>query len=74
MLKDPKVRLAIQSFFTGLLTFLGAVQAQGISSMSADDWLNAVILGVVAALGFGGLMVTTPINQSVGIGATPKGK
>lgn len=69
MLNNPKVRLALQSVVAGLLTFLGILQQSDVSDMSGNDWVQAVVAGLVGALVFSGVMAGTPIYKGVGVGA-----
>lgn len=62
---NPYLKLAIRVSAAGLLAL--AVSLQGnLPGVSADDLVQAVIAGVIAAITFSGIELGTPVNSSIG--------
>lgn len=62
---NPYLKLAIRVSAAGVLAL--AVSLQGnLPGVSMDDLVEAVIAGVIGAITFSGIELTTPVNSRLG--------
>lgn len=62
MFSSVEARFVLRAFLVGVASFLTALQAAG-----ADNWLNALIGGAIAALAYAGVGAALPqVEPNVG--------